>query len=748
MAPARAGASSAPASAQGDTPILNESISNVPIQCTVTSRQVVLANGATIAQNVPYTPTLIAGQNTYTIRNVVTCQTKLTLAKSVQGGTEPVTSWTLDAVAPTGALAGPNGTSGSAGATGAAVTPGITYPLAEAGATTGALNYRQVLATGAVLIPGSTGSWTCQEVGTDGTTVIPGFADGLNGGVTVPLGKWVRCTAVNQTSTLSLRKVVQNTHGGTAVPANWSLTATPIGTFPAGLPPVTVTGATLVTPANTFNVRPGVDYRLTETGTPSGYILDSASCDIRPGEPRVEYCTLAPLDIGVCTFTNVDNPATLTLVKTVNNGTTGGTATPTQWTLSAAGPTPITGTSGSTAVTNAPVSAGPYTLSESTGPAGYTAGTWSCTGATVTGSTVTVPVGGNVSCTIVNTAQQARLTLVKTVTNDNGGTALPTAWTLAAAGPTAGISGATGAAAVTNVAVNPGSYTLSETGPAGYNAGAWSCTAGTLTGSSLVLALGQNATCTINNNDQAANLTLRKTVTNNNGGTAQATAWTLAAAGPTPISGITGATAVTNAPVNAGTYTLSETGTGRLHRGRLVLHGRHADRIESGARRRGQRDLHDHQRGPAGHAHPGEGRRPGQHRRNRRTRQLDALRGDRYPHRDRPGQLPAGDEPERSRGNVCIVGVGRPGRLHRGRLELCGGDRDRRQRRRAERRERHLHDHEHRGPTPTDPAQGGEQRDHRRHGWSGQLDAERRRAEHGHRCGQLDPGDQPGRPGR
>ena len=50
--------------------------------------------------------------------------------------------------------------------------------------------------------------WTCQEVGTDGTTVIPGFADGLNGGVTVPLGKWVRCTAVNQTSTLALRKVV------------------------------------------------------------------------------------------------------------------------------------------------------------------------------------------------------------------------------------------------------------------------------------------------------------------------------------------------------------------------------------------------------------------------------------------------------------------------------------------------------------------------------------------------------------
>ena len=70
------------------------------------------------------------------------------------------------------------------------------------------MNYLQSVAANAVLIPGSTGPWTCQEVGTDGITVIPGFADGLNGGVTVPLGKRVRCTAVNQTATMVLRKVV------------------------------------------------------------------------------------------------------------------------------------------------------------------------------------------------------------------------------------------------------------------------------------------------------------------------------------------------------------------------------------------------------------------------------------------------------------------------------------------------------------------------------------------------------------
>ena len=70
------------------------------------------------------------------------------------------------------------------------------------------------------------------------------------------------------------------------------------------------------------------------------------------------------------------------------------------------------------------------------------------------------------------TTNRPRLTLVKTVTNDNGGTALPTAWTLTGTGPTT-ITGATGSAAVTNASVNAGTYTLSEsTGPAGYLPGA------------------------------------------------------------------------------------------------------------------------------------------------------------------------------------------------------------------------------------------------------------------------------------
>jgi len=94
-------------------------------------------------------------------------------------------------------------------------------------------------------------------------------------------------------------------------------------------------------------------------------------------------------------------PAHLTLTKSVNN-TGGGTAAATDWTLSATGPTSISGSTGSPAVTNAVVSPGTYTLGES-GPSGYIPGAWSCTGSGLTGSSLNLAPGDNVSCSITNT---------------------------------------------------------------------------------------------------------------------------------------------------------------------------------------------------------------------------------------------------------------------------------------------------------------------------------------------------------
>ncbi|MFD1299897.1 hypothetical protein ACFQ4Q_25065, partial [Lysobacter gummosus] len=201
-----------------------------------------------------------------------------------------------------------------------------------------------------------------------------------------------------------------------------------------------------------------------------------------------------------------------------------------------------------------------YTLSETGGPAGYTAGAWACTGGgTLTGDSLVLAGGEDVTCTINNNDQAATLTLEKTVTNDNGGTATVTNFPLTATGPIT-ITGTSGATAVTDAAVSAGTYILSETNVAGYTAGAWACTGGgTLTGDSLVLAGGEDVTCSITNNDQAATLTLEKTVVNDNGGTATVANFPLTATGPTTITGTSGATAVTDAAVSAGTYTLSET---------------------------------------------------------------------------------------------------------------------------------------------------------------------------------------------
>ena len=98
-----------------------------------------------------------------------------------------------------------------------------------------------------------------------------------------------------------------------------------------------------------------------------------------------------------------DPTGTLTLVKNVVN-TGGGTAVPGDWTLTATGPSTVTGDGNSEEVTEVPVDAGDYELTESGGPAEYQEGTWTCSGAAMDGpAVVTVPDGGDVVCEITNT---------------------------------------------------------------------------------------------------------------------------------------------------------------------------------------------------------------------------------------------------------------------------------------------------------------------------------------------------------
>ena len=76
------------------------------------------------------------------------------------------------------------------------MTPNVRYALGEAG---GPGTYVQFVAPNAVINAPSTGTWLCQQVDAAGI-VISNFSDGLNGGVTAPLGARIRCTATNQTA--------------------------------------------------------------------------------------------------------------------------------------------------------------------------------------------------------------------------------------------------------------------------------------------------------------------------------------------------------------------------------------------------------------------------------------------------------------------------------------------------------------------------------------------------------------------
>ena len=106
--------------------------------------------------------------------------------------------------------------------------------------------------------------------------------------------------------------------------------------------------------------------------------------------------------------------------------------------------------------------------------------------------------------------------LVKTVSNDDGGAAVPNNWTLYAAnsgqaGSSRDFENVGGSGVFETVFANNG-YDLSESGgPSGYAAGSWACDGGTLSSSTITLGLDEAVTCTIVNDDIAPTLTVHKT---------------------------------------------------------------------------------------------------------------------------------------------------------------------------------------------------------------------------------------------
>jgi hypothetical protein len=328
-----------------------------------------------------------------------------------------------------------------------------------------------------------------------------------------------------------------------------------------GLTPSTVQLAHSTAPQVWNSVANGNTYTITETPV-SGWALLTPVCS------GATLSTIASVTNGVsitmnggesivCKFINKLQQANLTVIKHVINDN-GGSATSGEWTMNVTGNNPSQSLfAGSESPgTTITINAGSYSVDESGGPAGYTKTLGiGCTG--------TIAAGESKTCIITNDDIAPSLNLNKIVVNDNGGNATESSWEIFASGSVkiSGPGAAGGTDVVSGSTFPAGTYTLSESsGPAGYSASNWSCVINNgspVVGSSITLALGDVAICTITNDDIAPSLKLVKQVTNDNGGAKTPSDWTLTASG---IGGFSdGGDSATFHNVNANTsYALSE----------------------------------------------------------------------------------------------------------------------------------------------------------------------------------------------
>jgi prealbumin domain-containing protein len=230
----------------------------------------------------------------------------------------------------------------------------------------------------------------------------------------------------------------------------------------------------------------------------------------------------------------------LTVTKSVTN-TFGGTLSAGDFPLFVNG-APVT----SGVATHLP--AGTYTVSETQQP-GYER--LSFVGACAPSGTVVLGDGQNLSCTITNHDVAPRLTVIKHVDNNDGGTLAADAFTMNVTGTQVSTGSFHGSEAGTTVTLDAGAFSVTETGPAGY-------TPSYSAGCSGTIAIGETQTCTITNDDQPASLKVITTVVNDNGGTLVAGDVTINVTG-TDVSddSFPGSGAGTTVTLDAGGYSVA-----------------------------------------------------------------------------------------------------------------------------------------------------------------------------------------------
>jgi len=335
---------------------------------------------------------------------------------------------------------------------------------------------------------------------------------------------------------LTLVKVVTNNSGGTKTVSDFTLFATGSSTSTSGTTgQANVTNKALVAGAFTLSESTFSNYAASAWSCPNFTLTGNGGAN---GSANV--LTLNWGDSATCTIANDDIPGTWTVIKNVQGGPRANQASTFSFdtTWNPAFPTPNNLTIGSNGFVGPYLISQPETANHAFSPSwsrldvsvpawtGYTVLEFDSgnliqpNGHTSDGykvsyvgcgvapdSPVTITAGGDPNCVITNVYDPAHLTLVKLVTNNNGGNKSASDFQLFAAGPTNfnGFGTATSAVA-------KGQYTLSENQLTGYQAvGGWSCTGVTNSDPTHVtLDWGQSATCTILNDDIPGKLTIVK----------------------------------------------------------------------------------------------------------------------------------------------------------------------------------------------------------------------------------------------
>jgi hypothetical protein len=357
------------------------------------------------------------------------------------------------------------------------------------------------------------GTYTVTEPATDGYS-----ATYNNCNVQIEPGGTATCTITNDDGpgTLIVKKVVVNNDGGTKAASDFSFKVNggSATQFEAdGQNDVTVGAGT---------------YSVTEPDV-AGYsaTYDNCSNVVVPNGGTV-----------TCTITNDDRPGTLIVKKVVTNDS-GGSKVASDFSFQVDGGDAVSfQTGGQNSIT---VRAGAHTVTE-TASAGYMPSYSNCTD-------VVVPNGGTATCTITNDDLPGTLVVEKVVLNDNGGTLGAADFSFKVDGGSAIAFDADGENEIT---VDAGAHSVTEPKVTGYAASYSSdC-------SNVVVPNGGSATCTITNDDQPGTIIVKKTVTNNDGGRAVASDFTLTVNNSAAPSPFVGSEAGTPVSVNAGDYAVLE----------------------------------------------------------------------------------------------------------------------------------------------------------------------------------------------